>query len=316
MTDYPLIKIPYALKKVTSRKSFVIDVPEELSSQTNKNVAPSNLKDSKPHFPPHIVSFNRRCFLVLLLLVLCRLTHFEFIYPTISLFAPCIFSYLVLGFFIVTPDTQNVEEQSEDQLPHQQVEEVLVSNPQRTITKVDLFALKQFTMYLDPKLINQPARAGAYDKYLRDELNMTFFNDFVIHYDKRIDTHRGYAPDVIIHDRQTGLWIDIEVDEPWHRRGNSPPIPSHYIGKDDKRDEQLRGNGWVIIRFAESQIQEDIAGCLLTIAEFIDLYRQSSSLSLKVKQRFPCASRLQKVPCWTEEEAIQIERSFDREILD
>jgi very-short-patch-repair endonuclease len=188
-----------------------------------------------------------------------------------------------------------------------------IRKTEKVITKIDKIGLKQFSMGIDTDLVHRPAKEGAYDQYLIDELKRTFTNTLDIRTEKRLGS---YSPDVIVHDCITGLWVDIEVDEPWHRRGKGPPLPSHYIGLDKKRDDFFTGKGWIVIRFAESQICESIEDCLLTVAVFLDQYRQNKILSEMVKKRFPSASHLHKVACWTKEEATQIKRVFDRDLLE
>lgn len=60
---------------------------------------------------------------------------------------------------------------------------------------------------------------------------------------------KGYYPDIVISDKETGLLIDIEIDEPYIGASGEPV---HFIqGGDEKRDEYFVNNGWIVIRFAE-----------------------------------------------------------------
>ena len=66
----------------------------------------------------------------------------------------------------------------------------------------------------------------------------------------KVPGHR-YEPDLAYIDETRGIFIDIEVDEPYtfaRRR------PTHIKGHDDQRNRQITDAGWVVLRFSEEQV--------------------------------------------------------------
>lgn len=65
----------------------------------------------------------------------------------------------------------------------------------------------------------------------------------------KVPGHR-YEPDLAYIDEARGIFIDIEVDEPYTfaRR-----MPTHVKGNDDERNRQVIEAGWVVLRFSEQQ---------------------------------------------------------------
>jgi hypothetical protein len=91
-------------------------------------------------------------------------------------FLSCLIGIYLFCLLFDSPDQQPVEKEKEKQFQHQEALQQSVGNNGKVVIRkistksVDVIALKQFTMYLDPVLIDQPAKAGAYDEYLRNEL--------------------------------------------------------------------------------------------------------------------------------------------------
>lgn len=84
-----------------------------------------------------------------------------------------------------------------------------------------------------------------------------------------IDNHR-YEPDLVYVDKEKGIYIDIEIDEPykWNRK------PCHYLNQDGtsrdiNRDKMFTSAGWTVIRFSERQIFSETKSCMGLIAEVI-----------------------------------------------
>ena len=113
-----------------------------------------------------------------------------------------------------------------------------------------------------------------------------------------------YTPDVIVHVPQVGLWICVEVDEPWHRRPGDPKrYPSHWIGKDERRDQYFLERGWVVIRFAEEQVATGIEGCVGLVMD------QVGRVCPRIPERGN-AMKLKRIRRWTAEEGLQHRRSW------
>ena len=79
-----------------------------------------------------------------------------------------------------------------------------------------------------------------------------------------------YEPDIAIIDEENGIYIDIEIDEPYSINGKGELIPTHAIGSDDKRNAFFKDNGWTIIRFSEKQVVMSPKKCLSIIRGVIN----------------------------------------------
>lgn len=73
-----------------------------------------------------------------------------------------------------------------------------------------------------------------------------------------------YYPDIAI--IINGLYIDVEIDEPYSMDSRSPV---HCIGSDDYRNSYMSSQGWEVIRFSEEQIVKYPDNCLSTIINTI-----------------------------------------------
>lgn len=70
------------------------------------------------------------------------------------------------------------------------------------------------------------------------------------------DWHRSYIPDFVLYHVGANLYIDVEIDEPYDSK-NRKPI--HFIGGNDvNRDNYLISNGWIVIRYSERQIYNQL----------------------------------------------------------
>ncbi len=115
-----------------------------------------------------------------------------------------------------------------------------------------------------------------------------------------------YIPDIIYFNKETGLAIIIEIDEPYTGRQ-----PIHYVEKDYKSIDESRNyfflrKNWIIIRFAEEQVALNPAGCLSeirqVITEFQDIYPDP-----------PMKFHIHKIKKWTAQEAEEMSNSNYRE---
>lgn len=77
-----------------------------------------------------------------------------------------------------------------------------------------------------------------------------------------------YTADFILIHQQTGLAIDIEIDEPYDGKTGKP---HHCIdqNKDQQRNRFFLERNWVVIRFSEYQIVKCPEGCCKAIAQVV-----------------------------------------------
>ena len=82
-----------------------------------------------------------------------------------------------------------------------------------------------------------------------------------------------FTADFLIIEPNTGLHIDLEVDEPI---SFATLKPTHCIGEDDYRNKCFVDANWPVIRFAEEQVSSQPERCARFIAQLTgnDTYRQ------------------------------------------
>ena len=160
---------------------------------------------------------------------------------------------------------------------------------------------------IKPTFVESDAVVGKLDDKIYDALKTNFPELNILKGKKIIKAGEdwGYTPDVIIQDLQTNIWLDIEIDEPWYRHLGIK-VPSHFIGKDDNRNQFFNSQGWVVLRLSECQFFNHPESCMKQIAQELDRFRLGSIE--KLENRFLLTPDLPKVSRWTEEEATQIPR--------
>lgn len=114
-----------------------------------------------------------------------------------------------------------------------------------------------------------------------------------------IDGHR-YEPDLVYIDKERGIYVDIEIDEPY----SGGHHPTHYLTsngshKDTRRNELFRKAGWMVVRFTERQMFCETKACMKTLYDLLS----EKSFTLAVPDSLQQAEVLRFTPCWTAEEA-------------
>lgn len=79
---------------------------------------------------------------------------------------------------------------------------------------------------------------------------------------------RPYSADFVVVEPNTGLHIDLEIDEPFSFTGEQ----IHYVGVDDYRNKCFVDANWLVLRFAEEQIKSQPLRCLRVLANLIAKY--------------------------------------------
>lgn len=121
-----------------------------------------------------------------------------------------------------------------------------------------------------------------------------------------IDGHR-YEPDFAYIDEARGIYVDIEVDEPYTSRGKS----THYINDDGSSSDSMRNHrfqnaGWYVFRFSEKQFFCHTDRCLKTVYDLLVSEGLVSELPKKLK-RVSCV--LFKEKHWNYSEGLEMSRS-------
>ncbi len=121
---------------------------------------------------------------------------------------------------------------------------------------------------------------------------------------------KPYEPDIAYIDVQKGIFIDIEIDEPysgWERQ------PIHYKTKngtiDDKRNNDFTERGWTVIRFSEKQVHKQPKSCLKRVYQLLN--KMDGAIMIP-----PCLATeadISSDDIWTKEQAERMEKIKERE---
>lgn len=119
-----------------------------------------------------------------------------------------------------------------------------------------------------------------------------------------------YEPDLAYINVDKGIFIDIEVDEPysgWEKTPIHYKIGNHTI--DDKRNQCFTERGWFVLRFSEKQVFEQTMSCLKY------LYQQICRIdtSMAIPSSLASVPDLKVDSMWTEAEAFQMIQNKVRE---
>ena len=114
-----------------------------------------------------------------------------------------------------------------------------------------------------------------------------------------IGGHR-YEPDLVYINKEKGIYIDIEIDEPY----SGGHHPTHYITsdgthKDHRRNETFRNAGWYVVRFTEQQMFCQTAECMKLLFELLVNLGAIDALPSSLCKATPPKSE----PCRTANEA-------------
>lgn len=125
-----------------------------------------------------------------------------------------------------------------------------------------------------------------------------------------IDGHR-YGPDLVYVDQDRGIYIDIEIDEPYTWR-NQPCHCMDMAGKsrESRRDELFTSAGWTVVRFSERQMFNQTGPCVGCISRIIA--SMDDSFAEEHPQMVSWPSPLEESR-WTESQSRQMAKEHYRE---
>lgn len=122
-------------------------------------------------------------------------------------------------------------------------------------TNIDIYRNKQRKLTLlhteSATVLHRDVLKGRYEAMFKEHLNELFYDKIKTNVEFLLPNGNGFVPDFAYVNRETGLCIDIEIDEPY---ALADKTPIHCIGDDDFRDQYFLSKGWFVIRFAEIQI--------------------------------------------------------------
>lgn len=173
-------------------------------------------------------------------------------------------------------------------------------------SNLDVWRAHQRRQIVKFELEDSGAKVGSCDDYLLKVLQQ-WFPQLIFYSRQGVESpfiNFPYTPDVTIQDRETGIAIDVEVDES-HYIENGVKHPIHFLGKDDRRNEYFKEElNWYVLRFSEYQVCHHADSCAKEVAKVLDSCLEEG----RYLHRFGHIQDVRTVPHWSEEEALSIPR--------
>lgn len=100
--------------------------------------------------------------------------------------------------------------------------------------------------------------------------NKTIMNEN--YYDELLETnYKLYQPDLVYHNPITGICIDIEIDEKYEKETQKIIHEKDDINERNRNCFFIR-NGWIVVRFSDTQIINNSLGCITFLLKIIQKY--------------------------------------------
>lgn len=126
------------------------------------------------------------------------------------------------------------------------------------------------------------------------------------------DRRFRYEPDLAYIDAKKGIFIDIEIDEPYSGLERKP---IHYtIGNytvDDKRNDDFTERGWTVIRFSETQVYKQPQSCLKYVYKLL----HDMDTSIRMPHNLAAVDDIKICPMWDKNCAERMASERKRETL-
>jgi hypothetical protein len=118
----------------------------------------------------------------------------------------------------------------------------------------------------------------------------------------------AYSTDFTISFPEIGVWIDVEIDEPYDYKTS---LPTHCA--DDERDRNRNSfflkNNWIVVRFSEEQVVRHPSSCCKEIASVIQIVTGMTMYS----QFLATAPTLMPMLMWTKQQAKKMAKAKSRD---
>jgi hypothetical protein len=118
----------------------------------------------------------------------------------------------------------------------------------------------------------------------------------------------AYSTDFTISFPEIGVWIDVEIDEPYDYKTSSP---THCA--DDERDRNRNSfflkNNWIVVRFSEEQVVRHPESCCKEVATVVQIITGMTRYS----QALSTVPTLMPMPMWTKQQAKKMAKAKSRD---
>ena len=268
--NYPIVKIPYFLDELDAIDFPLPEQPLAPIKPEKKSI--SIQKDMKiEHVSIWLPLMRCLLFIICILGPLILTFHNMTTYIICSILAIILISLVFNAYFYdkkfapsKNNDWQNFEEslhkyllkQYEKKYEHYLIDlEKYKEESKKIILEYRLNHIKGIldsttkpVLHINANNILSGVSEDSFFKKLQSSFGDNVLKDYTLPY-----RNGGYLPDIVFYEKNTGLCIDIEIDEPYI---GSTGEPIHYKGNlyDEERNKVFLRENWIIIRFAEEQI--------------------------------------------------------------
>lgn len=201
--------------------------------------------------------------------ILLAYSFFGFVASAIIIVVTPIFSIFILYPYVKKLVAQTYEKELKEYenalLEHTIMLQQHKANAENYLTESAIKSYRQgliahrfLSEALPPKRVRRSVRVGRSEESFHKYLLKHFGKDLIR---KSVQLGEGdfaYVPDCCYIDEHKGIYIDIEIDEPYVAETLEP---IHYKGKDEARNTFFTKHGWLVIRFSEEQIVKFPQGC-------------------------------------------------------
>lgn len=135
-------------------------------------------------------------------------------------------------------------------------------------------------------------------------------------FEAKEDSRNYFYPDILVQDCNTGLWFDVEIDEPYSMKGGTPihfvcndedDESSNYTYKEEYRNAVLAAKGIIVVRFAEEQVVRHPHDCIYLLnAITSSIVRYDGTYPIPFNSCFSDWKDEHYVRRWNEAEAIKM----------
>lgn len=160
-------------------------------------------------------------------------------------------------------------------------------------------------------VIGRSGKRGFCEQKLCDKIKDLKLQGFYDNFSLFVGNNSNpYEPDIAYIDVQKGIFIDIEIDEPY---SGSERLPIHYKTKggtkDDRRNDCFTERGWTVLRFSEKQVHEQPKSCLKRVYQLLS----EMDGSITMPQCLATEADISSNDMWTKEQAERMEQNKERE---
>ena len=170
--------------------------------------------------------------------------------------------------------------------------------------------MPQLDCVIKPAKLGKLGRKGLKEEQFKSYL-ISYFSNYCIICDNHYLSVRNegtvYEPDITLIKENKNIYVDIEIDEPYE--GTNDIVnrrPTHYHRSDSIRNFDFQIRGWIVIRFAEIQIDQSPLSCCRFIANVFS----SIDVDYKIPNSLLKVNNVEPVDIWSrlKAECMSLER--------